>query len=92
MIRRFKRFISLLTCVCLVAGCAAFSGCGEEPSSYNWEVSIVDTLDPKQGGLSVLPWLITVDEAKEILHLADLPDGAYEEKQESTRLYSITLK
>ena len=87
-----KRMLAVLLCVCLVAGCAAFSGCGEEPSSYNWEVSIVDTLDPKQGGLSVLPWLITVDEAKEILHLADLPDGAYEEKQESTRLYSITLK
>ena len=78
MIRRFKRFISLLTCVCLVAGCAAFSGCGEEPSPYNWEVSIVDSFDPEQCCLKELPWLITMDEAKEILHLADLPADAYE--------------
>ena len=78
MIRRFKRLISLLTCVCLVAGCAAFSGCGEEPSPYNWEVSIVDSFDPEQCCLKELPWLITMDEAKEILHLADLPADAYE--------------
>ena len=78
MIRRFKRFISLLTCVCLLAGCTAFSGCGEEPSPYNWEVSIVDSFDPEQCCLKELPWLITMDEAKEILHLADLPADAYE--------------
>ena len=63
---------------CLVAGCAAFSGCGEEPSPYNWEVSIVDSFDPEQCCLKELPWLITMDEAKEILHLADLPADAYE--------------
>ena len=78
MTRRFKRLISLLTCVCLVAGCVAFSGCGEEPSPYNWEVSIVDSFDPEQCCLKELPWLITMDEAKEILHLADLPADAYE--------------
>ena len=73
-----KRMLAVLLCVCLVAGCAAFSGCGEEPSPYNWEVSIVDSFDPEQCCLKELPWLITMDEAKEILHLADLPADAYE--------------
>ena len=90
MIRRFKRFISLLTCVCLVAGCAAFSGCGEEPSPYNWEVSIVDSFDPEQCCLKELPWFTTMDEAKEILHLADLPADAYEVGKYGD--LSITLK
>ena len=94
MIRRFKRFISLLTCVCLVAGCAAFSGCGEEPSPYNWEVSIVDSFDPEQCCLKELPWLITMDEAKEILHLADLPADAYElgENNAMITLKNVKLK
>ena len=86
-----KRMLAVLLCVCLVAGCAAFSGCGEEPSPYNWEVSIVDTFDPQQGCLSALPWLITMDEAKEILHLADLPSDAYQ-VQESQLPYSIIIK
>ncbi len=73
-----KRMLAVLLCVCLLAGCAAFSGCGEEPSPYNWEVSIVDSFDPEQCCLKELPWLITMDEAKEILHLADLPADAYE--------------
>ncbi len=76
----------------LLLVCVAFSGCGEEPSPYNWEVSILDTFDPQQGCLSELPWFTTIDEAKEILHLADLPDGAYQLNEEDERQQEIVVK
>ena len=74
-----KRMLAVLLCVCLVAGCAAFSGCGEEPSPYNWEVAIVDSFDPEQWCLKELPWLTPLEEVKEILGVENLPEGDFEQ-------------
>ena len=72
-----KRMLAAI-CAFLVAVC--LPGCnGEEQSSYNWEVSIVDSFDPEQCCLSDLPWLTPLEEVKEILGVENYPEGDFEQ-------------
>ena len=72
-----KRMLAAI-CAFLVAVC--LPGCnGEEQSSYNWEVSLVDSFDPEQCCLSDLPWLTPLEEVKEILGVENYPEGDFEQ-------------
>ena len=99
-----KRTLAVLLCVCLLAGCAAFSGCGGEStalqfrgegSDYNVEFSLEEAYVPEQGALSFLPWFTSFEEAGEILHLEDMPEEDYKvwgDYPKHLSLYNVKLK
>lgn len=86
-----KKLLSGVLCLSLIT-CIVMSGCAQKTSSYNWEVSIVETFNSSQGGLSVLPWLITMEDAKEILHIDDLPSDAYQQTEDPYLLVVKNVK
>lgn len=81
-----KRLLLFLVMISLLFGCVSFSGCSQEAasgtggeSSYNWEVSLVDSFDPEQWCLKELPWLTPLEEVKEILGVESLPEGDFDQ-------------
>lgn len=88
-------FSFLLLTSTVMPSCAKESN---ESAQHNWEVSVVDTFDPQQGCLSVLPWLTTLEKVEDTLATNSLPEDELKQWQSQDgnkarlTIYNIKLK